>query len=311
MSLKQQQIQRELEAVQLAAKESSEFKLVVNLVREIFQEEINLLAETIPKWWQGRRLKNGEHEKPSDEEIYRRELASIDMQVLAETIIRALFEATMINSTHTTDYQQVVSVGLIDRRLRSLIGSEKDKLIHKKDKFQPVDFLVNKTVRLFNQKLFTEKQTTRRNSANGNLEIFYAIGLTESAITRLGGIPAHTIIIDSPMFCKPEPWTSVFSGGFLTPEAQRGNPLVQSFRLDGRDLREIDKSLQASEEILPAINKMQSVGFRLDPKYQDYQNSIKIVRKKKISKCDKEITKLNKKLRELFDELETLNNDSL
>jgi len=311
MSIKQQQIQRELEAVQLAAKESSEFKLVVNQVREVFADEINALAEAIPQWWQQQRLRSGDIDQPSLEEIYRRELATIDTSVLAETIIRALFEAMLSNSTRSTDYQQVVSVNLIDKRLCSLISREKHDAIPKKEKFRPVDLLVNKVVRLFNQHLFIEKQMSRRNPKNGNKETLYTIALTEKAIERLGGIPQHTIIIDSPMFCKPTPWTSVYSGGFITPEAQRGNPLVQSFRLSGKDLRDIDKSLQSSEEILQSLNKMQEVAFRLDPKYQDYQSAILQVRKAKISSCDKSITKLITELRDLYAQLDVLENTEL
>ncbi len=300
------QIQKELEAVQLAIKGSEDFKFVTNKVKEVFEPEIKLLAETIPLWWERRRLSNGELVKPSPTEIYRSLLAEIDGEVLAESILRAIFESTLSNDTLSTDYQQVVDKNLIVKRFRSLIGKEREGLIEKKHKFRPVDELVNNTVRLFLGKLFYESRQEHLNRSNGRKEIFYTISLTEDALKRLGEIPKYTIVIDSPMFCKPEPWTSVFSGGFLTPEAQRGNPLIQSHRLNSNDLREIDKSLQASSEILPAINKMQSVAFRLDPNFQNYQNTIKSVRKDKIAKCDQHITRLTGEIRELYSELNKL-----
>jgi DNA-binding Lrp family transcriptional regulator len=93
------------------------------------------------------------------------------------------------------------------------------------------------------------------------------------------------------MFYRPEPWTSVFSGGFITPEAQRGNPLISSYRLSYNDMRLIDKSLQENPEILNAVNKMQNVGFRIEENYEKYQQIIATVRKAKIAECDRKISK--------------------
>jgi len=301
------QIQRELEAIQLASKSSEDLKFIKNQVKETFQTEITVLAETIPLWWENRRLSSNEVSGTTPlPEVYRRLLAEINSEVLAESILRAIFEAVLSTSTLSTDYQQIVDKNLIVKRFRSLIGKEREGLIDKKHKFRPVDELVNNTVRLFHGKLFYESRQERLNRSNGRKEVFYTVSLTEDALKRLGEIPKHTIIIDSPMFCRPEPWTSVFSGGFLTPEAQSGNPLIQSHRLNSKDLREIDKSLQASSEILPAINKMQNVAFRLDPNFQNYQNTIKSVRKDKIAKCDQHITRLTGEIRELYSELNTL-----
>jgi DNA-directed RNA polymerase len=92
------------------------------------------------------------------------------------------------------------------------------------------------------------------------------------------------------MYCKPQPWTSVFDGGYLTADAQRGNPLIQSKRLSYRELRAIDKELQANPQIFEAVNKMQNVSFRIDQKSKDYQNIIAQVRKRKIKECDRKIT---------------------
>jgi hypothetical protein len=82
----------------------------------------------------------------------------------------------------------------------------------------------------------------------------------------------------------------VFDGGYLTADAQRGNPLIQSKRLSYRELRAVDKELQANPQIFEAVNKMQNVSFRIDQKSKDYQNIIAQVRKRKIKECDRKIT---------------------
>jgi len=282
MSIKQEQIQRELEAIRLVKQSRLEKTELMNSLQETFSEEIQTLSESLTKWY-------ATMQDPKDDNalLYQKLVFSIETPVMAELIIRAIFEGLMITTHQSVNYQFIVDRLLIQRYLRSMLPPE-ERVILPKYKFLVIDRLVTRSVRLLTT-LFSESMVRERN-AKGEVETFYTVHLTELGRERLAKVPLNQVISDVPMYCKPQPWTSVFDGGYLTADAQRGNPLIQSKRLSYRELRAIDKELQANPQIFEAVNKMQNVSFRIDQKSKDYQNTIAQVRKRKIKECDRKIT---------------------
>lgn len=282
MSIKQEQIQRELESIRLVKQQNEDHSELMNSVQEVFADEIMYLSESLAKWYD-------KMQDPKDDKavLYQTLVFNIDKMKMAELIIRAIFEGVLMTSNNSINYQFVVDRLLIQRYLRSTLPPE-ERAILPKYKFLVIDRLVTRTVHAL-PSLFTEKVSRERNS-KGEVGTFYSINLTESGKERLAKVPLNQVLSDVPMLCKPAPWTSVFDGGYLTPEAQRGNPLIQSKRLSYKELRNVDKSLQENPQVLEAVNKMQNVSFRIDPKAEDYQRIIAEVRKLKIKECDRKIT---------------------
>jgi hypothetical protein len=285
MSILQEQIQRELEAVQLAMVYKQDYKTVINNIKAEFESEIAIFAEVISEVYR----------TPSDveEKAYGELLRTIDPLVLSENVFRAIFDRTLSSSpeSRSPTIQDVVTFGLIERRLKSLLPIE-ESAIKIKWKFRPVDRLVSRCIIKF-------PQIFKLNLKNINKKQHSWITLTEKAIERLGKIPLQELMLDSPMLCKPKPWTSIFDGGFLTPEAQRGSPLIRAKSLSYQDLRNIDRSLQESPEILEAVNKMQSIAYRIDPNYQQYQKTIRNGRVAKINECNEKLSKYTKEISDL------------
>ncbi len=282
MSIKQEQIQRELEHIRLVKQQRLDKTELLNSVQEIFADEISQLSELLPKWYS-----TMQDPKDPNAVLYQNLVFSIDHSRMAEMILRAIFEGVTITSNQAVNYQFVVDRLLIQRYLRSTLPPE-ERVILPKYKFLVIDRLVTRTVHAM-PSLFIERVNKERN-AKGEVESFYAIALTDSGRERLAQVPLNQVISDVPMLCKPAPWTSVFDGGYLTPDAQRGNPLIQSKRLSYKELRKIDKALQENPQVFEAVNKMQNVSFRIDPNASEYQRIIAEVRKMKIKECDRKIT---------------------
>lgn len=281
MSLKDEQIEREHQYLAIKAKNKIDFIESLNRVQLEFNQEINLLAENIVYWRQHTRTPS-KHQEIAYTEL----IDKIPAEQMAEILIRGIFEAIMIAPANSPmpSYQNIVNGTLIPRRLRSALPSE-ERAIEPQYKFLIIDRYVTKAINLL-PSLFIEAQDKNKKG-----QLIYYIKITEKAQKRLSAIPTRDLLLDSPMFYRPEPWTSIFNGGFLTPEAQRGNPLISSYRLSYNDLRLIDRSLQENPEILNAVNKMQNVGFRIEENYEKYQQIIASVRKEKIAECDRKINK--------------------
>ena len=110
------------------------------------------------------------------------------------------------------------------------------------------------------------------------------------------------------MRCPPLPWTSVFHGGFLTTEMQRGNPLVGSRYHDYQELVAIDKSLQSSPGVLDAVNKMQNVAFSVDQNFVKYQKIIDDIRKTKIIELQGQVDRKTAEIDRLAEVLKATEN---
>lgn len=295
MSIKEEQIQRELEAIRYVIKSSQERMETVNKLKEIFIDEITTLASAIDGW------KTKTSDPNADELAFTELLNNVDSDVLSEVIIRALFEGHMIAESRPT-FQFIVDRILIQRSLKAILPVE-ERAVPIQHKFKIVDRYVTRAVLLLPHVFKIESSTTR--NAKGQQMITYFVTLTPQASVRLGEVPPLHVIKDSPMLCKPQPWTSVFEGGFLTTEAQRGSPLVQSKRLSYKNLRDVDRHLQTHQLAIKAVNTMQNVGFRLDPNYQKYQDILAKNRKAKIVDCDRKIQEYAKRITLLKNQLKS------
>jgi hypothetical protein len=289
MNIQQQELEREV--AKLARDRSLEIKEKLDSISIEFSKEIIELSFHIDKWRKVDR-------KPRDPEriAYASLINALPSIVLAENVIRALFESYyMKGEDEPLRYVQVVDRSLIQGRLKALLPNE-ERAIPIQYKYASIDLLVCRTVRYL-PSLFTDSPATRIHQSD-------AITLTRIAKERLGKISIQEVITDVPMKCKPQPWTSVFHGGFLTPEMQRGNPLVRSLHHDYKELIAIDKSLQQHPEILDSVNKMQGVAFKIDPNFTKYQKIIDDIRKTKISELQTQIDAKREAILELEKQLE-------
>jgi hypothetical protein len=289
MTIQQQELEREV--AKLARDRSLEIKEKLDSVSIEFSKEIIELSFHIDKWRKVDR-------KPRDPEriAYASLVNALPSIVLAENVIRALFESYyMKGEDEPLRYVQVVDRSLIQGRLKSLLPNE-ERAIPIQYKYASIDLLVCRTVRYL-PTLFTDSPASRIGQSD-------AIVMTTLAKERLGKISIQDVITDVPMRCKPQPWTSVFHGGFLTAEMQRGNPLVRSLHHDYKELIAIDKSLQSRPEILDSVNKMQSVAFKIDPNFAKYQKIIDDIRKTKIKDLQNQIDAKREAILELEKQLE-------
>jgi hypothetical protein len=274
MNIQQQELEREV--AKLARDRSLEIKEKLDSVSIEFSKEIIELSFHIDKWRKVDR-------KPRDVEriAYASLVNALPSIVLAENVIRALFEhGLQKGESEPLTYVNVVDHGLIQRRLKALLPNE-ERAIPIQFKFAMVDLLVSRTVRYL-PSLFKDIASRKLGQPD-------CIELTETAKERLGKISIQEIITDVPMHCPPTPWVSVFHGGFLTSEMQRGNPLIGSRYHDYKELVAIDKSLQTNPEILESVNKMQNVAFKIDPNFTKYQKIIDDIRKTKIKEIQNQI----------------------
>jgi hypothetical protein len=287
----QQQQEFEREIAKLAINRDLEIKSKLDSLSIEFSKEIIDLSFHIDRW---RKIDR----KPRDPEriAYASLVNGIPSIVLAENIFRTLFEhGLQKGDSEPLTYVSVVDHGLIQRRLKAILPSE-ERIIPIQFKFAMIDLLVSRTVRYF-PALFKDVPSRKLGQAD-------AIELTEVAKERLGKISIQEILTDVPMQCTPTPWTSVFHGGFLTPEMQRGNPLIGSRYHDYKELIAIDKSLQSSPEILDSVNKMQSVAFKIDPNFAKYQKIIDDIRKTKIKEVQNQIDAKRESIKTLEKQLE-------
>lgn len=276
MNIQIQQQELEREVAKLARDRNLEIKTKLDSISIEFSKEIIELSFHIDKW---RKIDR----KPRDPEriAYASLINAIPSIILAENVVRALFEhGLQKGEQEPLTYVNIVDHGLIQRRLKSLLPSE-ERVIPIQFKFAMIDLLVSRTVRYF-PTLFKDVPSRKLGQPD-------TVELTEMAKERLGKISIQEILTDVPMHCKPTPWTSVFHGGFLTPEMQRGNPLIGSRYHDYKELIAIDKSLQNNPEILDSVNKMQSVAFKIDQNFTKYQKIIDDIRKNKIKELQNQI----------------------
>lgn len=289
MTIQQQELEREV--AKLARDRALEIKSKLDSLSVEFSKEIIELSFHIDKW---RKIDR----KPREVErfAYTGLLNKLPSIVLAENVIRAIFESYLTSDIGAPlTYPTVVNNKLIQQRLRSLLPRE-EHAIPIQYKFSIVDLLVSRTVKyIYN--LFIDVESRKPGQPD-------TIELTETAKERLGKISIQEILTDVPMHCKPTPWTSVFHGGFLTSEMQRGNPLIGSRYHDYKELIAIDKSLQNSPEILDSVNKMQSVAFKIDPNFAKYQKIIDDIRKTKIKELQNQIDAKREAILELEKQLE-------
>ena len=290
MNIQQQELEREV--AKLARDRALEIKSKLDSLSVEFSKEIIELSFHIDKWRKVDR-------KPRDVEriAYASLVNALPSIVLAENVMRALFEhGLQKGESEPLTYVNVVDHGLIQRRLKALLPTE-ERAIPIQYKFAMIDLLVSRTVRYF-PALFRDMPSRKLGQPD-------TIELTEIAKERLGKISIQEILTDVPMHCKPTPWTSVFNGGFLTPEMQRGNPLIGSRYHDYKELIAIDKSLQNNPEILDSVNKMQNVAFKIDQNYMKYQKIIDDIRKTKIKELQNQIDAKREAILELEKQLET------
>jgi hypothetical protein len=289
MNLHQREI--ELENAKLAKDRHLEIRQKLDSISIEFSKEIIELSFHIDKWRKVDR-------KPRDVEriAYASLVNSLPSIVLAENVFRSLFEHHLQKGEdEPLTYVNIVDHGLIQRRLRALLPIE-ERTIPIQYKFAMIDLLVSRTVRYF-PSLFIDRQSKRLGQPD-------TIEFTKVAKERLGKISIQELLTDVPMRCKPAKWTSVFHGGFLTSEMQRGNPLIGSRYHDYKELIEIDKSLQSNPEILESVNKMQNVAFKIDPNFQKYQKIIDDIRKSKIKEIQTQIDKKREAISQCEKELE-------
>ena len=290
MNIQQQELEREV--AKLARDRALEIKSKLDSLSVEFSKEIIELSFHIDKWRKVDR-------KPRDVEriAYASLVNALPSIVLAENVIRALFEhGLQKGESEPLTYVNVVDHGLIQRRLKALLPTE-ERAIPIQYKFAMIDLLVSRTVRYF-PALFRDVPSRKLGQPD-------TIELTEIAKERLGKISIQEILTDVPMHCQPTPWTSVFHGGFLTPEMQRGNPLIGSRYHDYKELIAIDKSLQNNPEILDSVNKMQNVAFKIDHNFMKYQKIIDDIRKTKIKELQNQIDAKREAILELEKQLET------
>jgi hypothetical protein len=289
MNLHQREI--ELENAKLAKDRHLEIRQKLDSISIEFSKEIIDLSFHIDKWRKVDR-------KPREVErlAYASLLNKVPSIVLAENVVRALFESYInVDIGAPLTYATVVNNKLIQQRLRSLLPNE-ETAIPIQFKFSLVDLLVSRTVRYL-PSLFIDVESRKLGTPD-------SIELTKVAKERLGKISIQELLTDVPMRCKPAKWTSVFHGGFLTSEMQRGNPLIGSRYHDYKELIEIDKSLQSNPEILESVNKMQNVAFKIDPNFQKYQKIIDDIRKSKIKEIQTQIDKKREEISRCEKELD-------
>jgi hypothetical protein len=289
MTIQQQELEREV--AKLARDRSLEIQSKLDSLSVEFSKEIIELSFHIDKW---RKIDR----KPREVErlAYTRLLSNVPSIVLAESVIRAIFEAYLtIDVGAPLTYQIIVNNKLIQQRLRSILPSE-ETAVPVQYKFSIIDVLVSRTVKYL-PSLFIDVPSKKVGTMD-------TIDLTESAQQRLGQISIQEVITDVPMHCPPTPWTSIFHGGFLTTEMQRGNPLIGSRYHDYKELIAVDKSLQNNPEILDSVNKMQNVAFKIDPNFMKYQKIIDDIRKTKIKELQNQIDAKREAILELEKQLE-------
>ena len=289
MTIQQQELEREV--AKLARDRALEIKSKLDSLSIEFSKEIIELSFHIDKWRKVDR-------KPREVErrAYTGLLSKLPSIILAENVIRAIFESYLTSDVGAPlTYPTVVNNKLIQQRLRSLLPSE-EHAIPIQYKFSTIDLLVSRTVKYLHT-LFIDVESRKSGQPD-------TIELTEVAKQRLGQISIQEVLTDVPMHCPPTPWTSVFHGGFLTSEMQRGNPLIGSRYHDYKELIAIDKSLQNSPEILDSVNKMQNVAFKIDPNFMKYQKIIDDIRKTKIKELQNQIDAKRESILELEKQLE-------
>lgn len=283
MSLYQREV--ELENVKLVSATRDEVKAKLETVSVEFDAEIKLLSTFIDKWRVEDRAS-----RDMERKAYKELLDALPSERLAEVTIRAMFESILtVAAGEPVTYVRVVDHALIQGKLKSILPHE-ERVIPIQFKFATVDLLVARTVK-FLPSLFKEGPY-RKNEQE-------SIELTEAAKERLGNVSIQDVLTDVPMLCEPSKWTSVFHGGFLTSEMQKGNPLVGSRYHDYKELLAIDRSLQENPEILESINKMQGVAFRIDRNFAKYQKTIDEVRRSKLVDVQAKIDVLDKKINDL------------
>jgi hypothetical protein len=302
MSIVDYQRQFEIEAAQVAKARKEAFKAKFDMFSVEFDAEILKLASLIDGWRETDRRNNDRGAK----RVYDDMLRTIPSAQLADVLVRGIVEAIYVLDTAThaegVAFQKVVDHGFIQRRLPPLI-SITEREIEKKWKISVVDLLVQRTVDGL-PTIFKQLKADRKRKSD-------VIVLTESAKERIGTIDIHDILVDVPMKCPPAPWTSVFDGGFLTLDMQKGNPLIRSEYHSYADMKKIDQSLQEKPEILQSINKLQNVAYRIDPNYDYYLKVIDQVRAKKLKELSKKHAEERAEIRALEQKIasETVDSD--
>jgi len=277
------QEQFEIEAATLAKGRDDEIRNKLDLVSIEFEPEIAKLTDLITSWRASDKLSSDRFTT-----AYVVLLNKIPAAVLADNVIRSILESHLLSDPGSPlTYQYVVADRLILNRLRSLLPQE-ELSIPIQHKFYPIDLLVSRVVMYF-PNLFIHIGSRGSKTTD-------TIGFTDVCKERLGLINIQTLLVDVPMFCKPQPWTSVFDGGFLTKELQRANPLISSKAHHYKDLRNIDKSLQESPGILEAVNKMQNVKYKVDKRFGEFQSIIDKVRKATLAEKKQELAKIDEEI---------------
>jgi hypothetical protein len=287
ISTKEYQMEKEFEMIKLGLQAKQNLTVNLRIASIEFKREIEEITQAIMTWRKADRFRG------SERRAYSVLLDTLPPHVLAENIIYAILEHYLTNSESAPlAVQHVVNNGLIRKRLKALLPKE-ETAIPLQYKFKIVDMMVTRAIYLL-PSLFTLKN---------EYQAMASIELTKKAKSRLADVDTRSILFDSPMYCKPADWTSVFHGGYLTPEMQRASPLIGSMYHNYKELIAVDKSLQENPEILQAVNKMQSVAFKIDRNYEKYHKTIDDFRVVAIKKVEKNLSKIKAEILKLEEEL--------